>query len=210
MFKLGFFAGLVAVVSLPLSAQQASVPLRNPKAAVASTYGQLSAQPIAQRRAAYAELPASMRADLWAMHFANVLADHDLSAEERAVILEAIGIVEAGLLEIDPSSPAWKSTTRLLARHVDEAGSRVVFDALSVLGAPELSPVHLLKARSPRTDWLPGDDCECNTSGMNFCCFGDCPTSPTPNCVRSGRPWCIPTHGCGLFWLEDCNGICGA
>lgn len=208
MVKIIKAIALLVLVSVPIAAQPASVPLRNPSAAVASAYGQISAQPIARRRAMYAEMPASMRADLWAMHLSNFLADHDLKPEERAVILEAIGIVDAGLLEADPSSAEWKSTTQLLAKHIAQAGSKAVFDALSVLGGPEIS--FSVKARSLRTDWLPGDDCECNTSGVNFCCWGDCPTSTTPNCHRMTRFGCIPAHGCGLFWLEDCDGICGA
>jgi len=208
MVKLIRSLALLVLVSIPIAAQPAGVPFRNPSAAVASAYGQLSAQPIARRRALYAAMPASMRADLWAMHLSNFLQDHDLNTEERAVILEAIGIVEAGLLETEPSSAQWKSTTQLLAKHVEQARSDVVFDALSVLGGPEISVSG--KARSLRTDWLPGDDCECNTSGVNFCCWGDCPTSTTPNCHPSSRFGCIPAHGCGLFWLEDCDGICGA
>lgn len=204
---------VVLFVSLPLSAQQTTTPLRNARAVVATAYAQLSTQPTAQRRAMYAAMPADMQADLWAIHLSYFLADHDdLRPEERAVILEALGIVQSGLLEIDRTSPAWAYSvgraTQQLDKHVQLSGSKVVFDALTRLGGP---PVYsFAKAGSLRTDYLPGDECECSTQDGDFCCFGDCPTTTTPRCHRSGRPWCIPAHGCGWFWLGDCDGICGA
>ncbi|HWS70867.1 MAG TPA: bacteriocin fulvocin C-related protein, partial [Thermoanaerobaculia bacterium] len=126
-------------------------------------------------------------------------------------VFEGLGLVQSGIMEVDPSSAEWRNRT-LLAAHDLEArarrnGSRLLIDAFTQLGGPEI--VYPSRARGLRSDFLPGDDCECNTQ-HDFCCFGDCPTSTTPNCHRSSRPWCIPSHGCGLFFLDDCNGVCGS
>lgn len=196
------------VLSLPLAAQEMAVPLRNPRAAVATTYAQLSTQRLMDRKVLYASLPASMQSDLWALHLSYFLEEQqDLTAPERSLIFEAIGLIETGLLELPRSSPESASSAAEFDRHVRQLGSRRVFDALTQLGGPELH--FTVKAHGLRTEWEPGDDCECSTDS-DYCCFGDCPTSTTPNCHRSGRPWCIAVHGCGLFWSFDCDGICGA
>ena len=199
---------ILYLVSLPLAAQELAVPLRNPRAAVATTYAQLSTQRLMDRKALYATLPASMQSDLWALHLSYFLEEQqDLTPAERSLVFEALGLVEAGLLEMPRSSPASISSAAEFDRHVRQLGSRRVFDALTLLGGPE---IHIaVKAHGMETDWLPGDNCECAT-GWDLCCFGDCPTSTTPNCHPSGRPWCIAVHGCGWLWRYDCDGICGA
>src|SRR5205085_10593270 len=89
-------AALCAASSLFAQAS-VSVPLRNPQAAVVSTYAQLSTQRLADRRSLYGELPAPMRADLWSLQLSYFLADHaDLPLAQTAMVLEALCVVQRG------------------------------------------------------------------------------------------------------------------
>jgi hypothetical protein len=214
---MGKLASLFVMVALCYSSEllaqpPISVPLRNPRAAVVSTYAQLSSQPVAQRRSLYTTLPSTMQEDLWTLHLANFLADHpDLLPAERALVHEALGLVQSGILEVDPSSAEWHSGTLVIAHRLEartrQGGSALLVEAFTRLGGPDVvDPAS--RAREPRTDISIGGECECNTT-HDFCCFGDCPTSPSPNCRRNRRS-CIAAHGCGLFWLDDCNGLCGS
>jgi hypothetical protein len=210
-FALLMSAVLGAASSL-LAQPAVSVPLRNPQAAVVSTYAQLSTQRLADRRSLYGTLPAPMQADLWSLQLSWFLADHpDLPPPQKAVVLEALGLVQSGLLEVDPSSAAWRTATLTAVEQLEgrarKEGSKALMDALTQLGGPEIAYL-AGSAKGLRSDISVGGECECNTM-WDFCCFGDCTTSPSPNCKRT-RPYCFGAHGCGPFWAYDCNGICGA
>lgn len=205
---------LVALCLAPsLLAQPVSVPLHNPQAAVVSTYAQLSAQRLADRRSLYATLPAQMQEDLWALHLSYFLADHpELTSEEKALVFEGLGLVESGIMEVDPASAEWRTNTLASAHsfegRVRKIGTKVLLEAFTRLGGPEIT-YPSAGAKGLRSDWQPGGDCECNTT-HDFCCLGpECSTTTTPNCRRPVRPWCIAGHGCGILLLEDCDGVCG-
>jgi hypothetical protein len=189
-----------------------SVPLRNPRAAVDSTYAQIASRPLADRRSLYATLPASMQDDLWSLQLSYFLEEHpDLDPAQKALVFEALGLFQSGLLEADRSSATWRTSTLAAVEQLEGRarieGSKGLMDALSQLGGPEIvNPT--TRAGGIRSEISVGGECECSTVS-DYCCFLDCPTSPWPNCHRT-RPYCYPTHGCGLGWVYDCNGICGS
>jgi hypothetical protein len=198
--------------STALFAQSAvSVPLRNPHAVVATTYAQIATQRMADRRATYGQLPVQMQEDLWTLHLTYFLADHpDLPQSQKAIVLGALGFFQSGLLEADRSSAAWTSTLSAAAQLDAQARnerSKVLMDALSQLGGTEIV-YPAARGDRLRTEISVGGECECSTAA-DLCCFGDCPTSPSPKCART-RPYCYGTAGgCGWGWVYDCNGICG-
>ncbi|HWS71218.1 MAG TPA: bacteriocin fulvocin C-related protein [Thermoanaerobaculia bacterium] len=210
---LGILVALCAAPSL-LAQSAVSVPLRNPQAAVVSTYAQLSTQRLADRRSMYSILPAPLQADLWSLQLSYFLADHtDLPQAQKAIVFEALGLFQSGLFEVDRSSSAWRTSTlpalEQLEGRARKEGSKILMDALTQLGGPEII-YPTIRANALRSEISVGGECECNTT-WDFCCFGpECSTSTTPNCRRT-RPYCIGSaQGCGLGWAYDCNGICGA
>jgi hypothetical protein len=207
LFLLAAFFGTPA-----LFAQANSVPFRNPQPAVVSTYAQFATQRLADRRSLYASLPAPMQEDLWALQLSYFLEDHpDLPQAQRAVVYEALGLFQSGLLEMDRTSFLWRTSAlpqlEQLEARARKENSKSLMDALTQLGGPEIIEPSM-RADRLRADISIGGECECSTAS-DFCCFGDCPTSPSPSCHRT-RPYCYGSQGCGLGWVFYCDGICGA
>jgi hypothetical protein len=178
--------------------QQASpIPLRNPRSAVVAQYSRMAALPIEQRKEIYGNLPVQMQGDVWTFHLESFLLDHpDLSPEQRAVVYEALGLIQSGALIPDES-------LRHLELHARAALSAELVDAAFLALGPRAAP--LISAKLiPRSL----SDCECSTVS-DYCCFMDCPTSPTPKCVRGRKSCTLVSSGCGFLWQYGCNGICG-
>jgi hypothetical protein len=177
------------------------------------------------RRELYSTLPAGMKGDLWALHLEYFLEDHpDLTPAQRAVVFEALGLITSGVFRYDSSSPEWPEIDKAI-RHL-EARAKVELrqltqTAFEQLGIPEINglqgddrverPVigesgNVLKRPlriRPQTY-----DCMCSTES-DYCCFLNCPTSPTPTCHEDDNCTLVRAS-CGFLWEYACNGMCGA
>lgn len=212
MKKLHFvILAAISAASAAFAQPVISVPLRNPQAAVVSTYAQLAGEGLADRRSLYATLPPPMQEDLWTLQLSYFLTDHpDLPQREKAIAFEALGLFQSGLFELDRSSAAWRTTALPALSQLDERmrkeGSRLLIDALTRLGGPDLG-FPTARAGGLRSNISVGGECECSTAS-DYCCLFDCPTSPSPNCHRT-KPYCYGSNGCGLGWAFYCDGVCG-
>jgi hypothetical protein len=156
----------------------------------------MAALPIEQRKEIYGLLPAQMQSDVWTFHLESFLLDHpDLNSEQRAVVFEAIGLIQSGVLAPDGS---------LL--HLETRARATLPPDLMDAAFLELGPQSTVNNAKLISRALA--DCECSTVS-DYCCFMDCPTSPTPKCARGRKSCTLVASGCGFLWQYGCNGICG-
>lgn len=184
---------------MPVSAysQQASpIPLRNPRTAVIAQYARMAALPIEQRKEIYGLLPVQMQSDVWTFHLESFLLDHpDLNAEQRGVVFEAVGLIQSGVLAPDAS-----------LQHLEARARAALPPDMMDAAFLKLGPQRVVTSAKLIPRAL--SDCECSTVS-DYCCFTDCPTSPTPKCARGRKTCTLVASGCGFLWQYGCNGICG-
>jgi len=162
----------------------------------------------------YGEISADLRADLWIYHMQRYLLTHPtLSAEERALVLEGIGMVAAGLIDFGSKPEATKQTRAILDGFAERSRAIMPADhfaeAFVSLGREAL-PAHT--GEHKRSTLMPSrivplcvsctPDCECATA--SDWCNGI--TNPDNVCTAGS---CITIfQSCGTFWQYDCYGIC--
>lgn len=177
--------------------QPSPLPLRNSRPVVVAQYARMAAVPVEQRKQIYELLPVTMQGDLWAFHLETFLSDHpELNADQRAVFFEALGVIQSGALTPDAS-----------LQHLELRARAALKPDLIDLAFLELGPPDSFTANA-KLIARPDADCECSTVS-DYCCFLDCPTSPTPKCARGRRICSLVPTGCGFLWQYGCNGVCG-
>ncbi|MFG2789553.1 bacteriocin fulvocin C-related protein [Streptomyces sp. NPDC048419] len=146
-----------------------------------TTYADVTALPLAHRRAVHAALPPAARSRLWVEHIDRFRAAHTpLTPRQSTVIARAR----------DAASDPATFHRRPLARpqHSDLTES-----AIAAFGMEEA--VQLLAALGPSETLA--QDCACS-SFSDACLFSDC----------IGGGCAISDGGCGEFWIWDCDGTC--
>lgn len=186
------------------------VPLRNVRADVVVAYARLASAGPAQR-AMYVALPAQMKEDIWALHIEYFLTDHpELTAEQRSVCLEGLGIVESGALETDRFSAEWNANVGQALQRLEVRIKTFMPGALGREAFAQLGPATPSIVSSPAerpgirgklqrgVDSAPIPDCECSTISEGYECS---------NCVYVADS-CTFRIGCGPFYEYACNGLC--
>ncbi len=193
----------------------------NPIANVITVYGQISQRSGPDRNSLFSRLPATMKADVWMLHLKYFLDDHyDLTPRQLGVVYEGAGFIAAGAFNVDRDDPSWNTKVNLPLKNFETRalaafGGKLAFAAFAHLGAEE--PDQIMFTTLPRVTLGSGDvsvaggsmpACECSTQD-DWCCVGDCLTSPSPKC-HAATDRCTPHTDCGWFFLSGCNGFCGA
>lgn len=191
-----------------------TLALRNPRPTVEAAYDELALMSDTQLRNGYGKISPDLRADLWIFHLQRYLDAHpSLPEAERELVLEAIGLVATGLVDLG-SNPETADEARAIATRFSERARAVmpidhIADAFVALGKQPRpagdTPVHRSKLPNRIVPLcLPGTcqpECDCAT-GSDWC---DGITNPDYICAT--KP-CTPSWGCGLLLLYDCNGVC--
>ncbi|MFI6662220.1 bacteriocin fulvocin C-related protein [Streptomyces sp. NPDC050523] len=144
-------------------------------------YAEVTALPLAHRRAVHAALPPAARSHLWVEHIDRFRTAHPhLTARQSTVLARAR----------DTASDPATFQRRPLARpqHCDLTES-----AIAAFGKEEA--VQLLATLGPSETLA--QDCSCS-SFSDACIFSDC----------IGGGCTISDGGCGKFWIWDCDGTC--
>jgi hypothetical protein len=189
------------------------VALHEPRVDVETAYSQFSQSTTIQlRKEAFRTLSDEMRTDLWLLHLERFLKAHpDLTAEQRDVVLDVIGVLA--------TAPSWQELNSS-GSYVAARLHRIDLVALSVMPRDlyssafvRLGDDFVLLADEPHPtsgsrSWkVIGNpivqwDCDCNKA-HSFC---DTLTNPTPVCATAlckSYP-----DGCGWFWAQPCDGLC--
>lgn len=181
------------------------VPLRNSRIEVEATYARLGATDMATRREIYGSLPDAMKEDLWTVQLEYFITDHpDLTAAQRSVAYEAIGLLATGGLQATESVAALQSrayavfSKNLLNAAFVNLGSPD--GAVAMLRAGSVNEVSEQAPRPVHASWL----CDCNTDPQQDFCGADL----GPAKCLDGRRVCTFTSGCGWWWSYACDGYC--
>lgn len=212
---------MVATPVLAAAPQQSSsrTALVNSRSEVIVAYGKISERSDMQRKMLFTTMSTSMRSDLWILNLEYFLEDHEeLNARQRVVVYDLMRFLASGALSISHDDPEWRPMVQMplkaLEYHVKAAlGDKLALEATAQLGPADYGSISALPPevwgspnRGVRSETA---SCECSVSS-DWCCVGDCPTSPTPRCHRSGDPLgCTESTGCGFLWQYACDGICG-
>lgn len=150
---------------------------------------------------AFALMPASVKKELWLVHLRRAMAElAELNSDQRAVILQAIGLVASGVFEIERSSPNWARDVAEPLRDL-ETRAREAFD-VRVARAVFADLGSEVDFASTETFW---ETCQCSTES-NWCDFI---TNPGPYCRSGGEFRCRPiASGCGFLLMYACDGLC--
>ncbi|HSE15580.1 MAG TPA: bacteriocin fulvocin C-related protein [Pyrinomonadaceae bacterium] len=174
----------------------AMVGQRQQEADVLRKYLSLSEFKRTDRKAAFANMSAQDKANLWHVHLALNLAQHsEWNEQQRSIVLETAAMVTAKLYEI-PKGPQWTTLVdepaRVLVQKALLVFSRSQAVALFVeLGGSEPSAHHKAKpAASP-------SPCDCSHES-DWCVSYDCYSN---NCKSS-------IDGCGFLGFYPCTGLC--
>jgi hypothetical protein len=204
---------LLLLGSLRMSAADlVRVPLRNSRPDVMTVYTEFTLRAAAERRVIYRTLPSAMQSDLWVVHLEQFLAAHpELTAEQRSVVFEGLGIIAAGVVDSnDRTGPLYAAVQHLELRSRSIMSMELLKEAFVDLGGPDLdsramgiggvTDRHFTARRTPiRT--LDTVDCSCATDD-DWC------GSITSVSKCHGLQDCTFTTGCGWFFLSACNGLC--
>lgn len=152
----------------------------------------------------YETLSPQEKADIWTAHLKEFLASHpDLTAEQRDVILEALGLIALDVFEVQPHDSAWEWTRAALDRLTMRGRTLLPFAtakaALVDLGYPSSDISGGLTAADD--DKI---DCTCSTAS-DWC---DMFTNVNDTCVAGFLECTILMRGCGTLWLYACDGFC--
>jgi len=155
-------------------------------------YAALSEMGRADRKAAFAQMSAEDKSDLWHVHFALNLARHvGWTEPQRAVVLEAISFVTPRLYQI-PRDERWTEV-------VDRPVRLLVDKALLVFTRPEAAGLFAeLGGKLPvahHSNRRETVTCTCSRSS-DWCTY-DCWSDN-----------CTSTWGCGTLGLYRCDGLC--
>jgi hypothetical protein len=146
------------------------------------------------RLAIFSAVTPSVRASLWQEQLRRFESQPDLTATQRALVVEARALVTPALYERQPA--AMEAYQKFWSRASE---SFVSFDQRRAWG--DLGAVAGAKAAAvgPPKSKTNSDWCQCSTASMLFDCGGGL-------CFAGG---CQEFAGCGPNGSGWCNGICG-
>jgi hypothetical protein len=161
-------------------------------------YAELSALPRVEQSAALMTVPAVRQQELWAIHLERFLAAHpDLTADQRAVVFQALGLLRASVLErLRSADPAVALQARADLDALDHRakavlGRELAQEAIERLASQPAEPKHFTAA--------PLDLCYCSTTYQDVCGGGF---------VCGSDLRCTPDLMCGPFGWDACDGTC--
>lgn len=184
----------------------------------AGAYEMLRSRPVRERVRLYHTMPNAMRAAVWSRHLLTALAEHpEYTAEQRAVIQDALALLTADFFAIDSTSPHFAERVdaplrRLKERATEAFGPRTARELFQQMGptvpassAPAENPNPPIV--TPSWGWRPIANtatCECSIQS-DWC--SDWSGLGMVYCAQSGGCW-FSTKGCGTFLQYACNGMC--
>ena len=178
-------------------------PLRHDRDQVEAEHLALSQLPPAAARARYAGLDPAEQQDVWTVHLQQFLFHHpELSAKQRAVIYEGLGILSSGILQTASSEEKSSLLAQLHAASLEVLGNALAHEALEELGQPN-ARLPVLDPRLPlaRAESTTNEKPYCTCSGASdFCYFGAVCEFHLNSCVL--------VQGCGTLWQYWCDGCC--
>lgn len=193
------------LVSLPLLAAGPGERLAE-RAALIAQYDALAPLTETQRKDAYSVLTPDVQSALWVVHLERFLVDHpELTAQQRGVIYEGIGMLRAGLFERLYSSDAARvaAATEDLNQFSIRAKSLLSHELTDLAfntigrGKPAAEPVDPMAGRW-KVAGNPLPYCTCSVQD-DYCWEGGC-------VYRTNS--CRFTTGCGTFFQYGCDGLC--
>jgi hypothetical protein len=197
----------VFIVSLvPALAQQAGT--RNREASPEVSYDLVRTLTPSDVKLVYAEMPAYERQELWTAHLLTFLAEHpELDEPQRAVVLQALGLVRTGIFAIDPQSPRYRTAVqapldRIIASARALLPRELVVQAFFTIGTP--APRSGRETGAGRAPWSVRTNtynCECATP------YVWCPDEAR-ECVTDSFCAAVRSYDCGPFFVYACDGMC--
>ncbi|HEX7831754.1 MAG TPA: bacteriocin fulvocin C-related protein, partial [Thermoanaerobaculia bacterium] len=193
---------VLLTLSLPLAAREraSSVIPREVIRDATTLYDSLGFLPAAQRRSIYSDLDAAQRGELWAVHLKRFLSVHpELTAEQRAYVFEALGIVST--MDLRPvkdaaaNTPSQRAVAHFEARAISVFTPELYREAFATLG-PAAAPA----GPSPWKVAPDSVDCDCQTLSDT------CPIFSQGCQTYTACDWL--EEGCGVFGFYWCNGLC--
>jgi len=189
-------------------AQPAETPIDVQRIDIAAEYLSLRTLPSAEVREAYHSMPSTMRRELWTEHLVTFLREHpELDTDQRSVILEGIGLLATGILDIDPSDLRRRELAGVEIERVVAKAKQVLPQELAWAAFYRLNHASKQRSNTPperfrvRTNTV---ECECSHY------LGGC-EEPYPICVpRNGVGFCVPvpSYNCGPYYYYACDGLC--
>jgi hypothetical protein len=226
---------LLMVVSLALVPPSAPVPAHESSAApesrlvadggpqqalapsddVARAYEALRSVRGREHAEVLARLPPATQSGVWAHHLLTMLVKHpEFTAEQRAVIQDALALLTPELFEIDPSNPRWAElvdlplrelTARAFAAFPDRAMARDLFTQVGPDSEPstvfvQAAALAVGTAQAPSVRSIKADSENCICSVPSDWCYTG---------FECKNTWCNFTGaGCGTLLLYPCEGLC--
>lgn len=194
--------GLVLLSAGTAMAQERSSRLRLAQPDVAAKYESLRTLSKRDLRPEWVQLTPAMKSGIWTLHLTQFLDDHpELTAEQRSVVFEALGLIASGALEVDYRSPEYATRVLEPARQLERRARTLLPNELVREALLQLSPAAEpagpggFKVASQNT-------CHCRISAGGE----DCGWSGT--CVQDPNI-CAFYPYCGPMMMEACDGICG-
>lgn len=167
-----------------------------------STYEEITAYPVAHRRAIFAALPAPAKSQVWRQHLDRWTESHpDLSADQSALIKEARAFLDSDLFEVMDDPARYQAHVDRLRDFEEKALDVMTADEVSSafvdLGSLRPAAYQIDDIKPPKKS---NCDCAVGTPGL----VRACPKGQT--CKDGG---CTKTPaGCGLFTYIQCHGLC--
>jgi hypothetical protein len=166
----------------------------------------ISSLPIAERKAVFREMAASMKADLWSLQLRKFIGVHpDLSAEQLAITAAAATLLVPRTFELSTASPEWEAEVGEPLRRLETAARmqfprEMLVEAFGRLGPDESAETTARPAKGLIRRVGPQNVPNCNcTRASDWCLFSDC----------GGAVCYASTDGCGWWWQYACSSKCG-
>ncbi|MDH6214242.1 hypothetical protein M2283_001525 [Streptomyces pseudovenezuelae] len=146
-----------------------------------TAYADVTALPLAHRRAVHAALPPAARSRLWVEHIDRFRAAQAHLTSRQSTILERARKAASDTATFQRPAAARPRQSDLIESASAAFGPEGAAQLLATLGPSETL----------------AEDCGCSTFS-DACIFSDC----------IGGGCTITDGGCGEFWIWDCDGIC--
>jgi hypothetical protein len=197
--RTALITALVLLCGTAASAQEYEARLRGARADVEVRYESLQTLSAGEAKAEFANLSHREQGDVWTFHLLRVIGDHpELTADQRGVLYEALGLVASGAFEIERNDPSWTARVSEPLSHVRARAELLLPPDLVRVALYGLSrDAAMLGTRSRQL--TTNATCNCHQGGT------DC--SPSVPCLRP-PPRCTLAQGCGPMFLDGCNGEC--
>jgi len=197
---------VIAALSLFSSVAHAADQQQMRQREVEIIHSAISSLPIAERKAVFREMSASMKADLWSLQLRKFIAIHpDLSREQLAVIAAASALLVPRTFELSTASTEWEAEVGEPLRRLETAARmqfprEMLVEAFGRLGPADESTeptATSVKSVIGRIEPQNVPNCNC-TRASDWCLFSDC----------GGAICYASTDGCGWWWQYACSSRC--